>query len=99
MTKGAKKSDKYSEKSKIEDVNELSSERSKEMLEKAGIPKEVQEKLKEIKEKLDKFQKDIVKKFDKYIIGVALLPPLTPKEMQEIEKREGAEALKAEKEK
>lgn len=39
------------------------------------LPPDVQEKLKEIKEKLDQFQKAILKKFDKYIMGVSLLPP------------------------
>lgn len=39
------------------------------------LPPEVQEKLKGIKDKLDKFQKAIVEKFDKYIVGVSLLPP------------------------
>ncbi|MBW3019104.1 nucleotidyltransferase domain-containing protein [Candidatus Woesearchaeota archaeon] len=43
-----------------------------------GVPPEVQEKLKAIKEKLDKFSKTIVEKFDKYIVGVALLPPPRP---------------------
>ncbi|MBI2128710.1 nucleotidyltransferase domain-containing protein [Candidatus Woesearchaeota archaeon] len=40
-----------------------------------NLPKEAQEKIKEIKEKIDKFQKEILKKFDKYIMGIALLPP------------------------
>jgi predicted nucleotidyltransferase/uncharacterized protein (UPF0332 family) len=44
-----------------------------EMLKK--LPKDVQEKLKEIKDKLDKFQKQALQKFDKYIMGIALLPP------------------------
>lgn len=39
------------------------------------LPKEVQEKLKAIKVKLEKFQKETLKKFDKYIMGIALLPP------------------------
>lgn len=39
------------------------------------LPKEAQDKLKDIKEKLDKFQKAVVEKFDKYIVGIALLPP------------------------
>ena len=39
------------------------------------LPKEAKEKIQDIKKKLDKFQKEIVKKFDKYIVGVALLPP------------------------
>ncbi|MBI2139468.1 hypothetical protein HYU14_00975 [Candidatus Woesearchaeota archaeon] len=44
------------------------------------LTKEQEEKLKEIKAKLEKFQKKIVEKFDKYIMGVALLPPPRPKE-------------------
>jgi len=44
------------------------------------LPKEAQEKLKQIKAKIDKFQKQIVEKFDKYIVGVALLPPPRPAE-------------------
>ena len=39
------------------------------------LPKEVQEKLKEIKTKLDKFQKEVLGKFDKYIMGISILPP------------------------
>jgi len=41
------------------------------------LPKEVQEKLEKFKPKLDTFKKAIVSKFDKYIMGIALLP--TPK--------------------
>ncbi|MBU0536477.1 MAG: nucleotidyltransferase domain-containing protein, partial [Nanoarchaeota archaeon] len=53
------------------------------------LPKEVQEKLKKIKAKLDDFQKQIVKKFDKYIMGVALLPPPKPKQGEpEIDKNQ-----------
>jgi len=50
------------------------------------IPKEIQEKLKKIKSKLDKFSKKIVSKFEKYILGVALLPPPKPKEGEKPEK-------------
>jgi uncharacterized protein (UPF0332 family)/predicted nucleotidyltransferase len=39
------------------------------------LPKDSQEKLMQIKEKLDKLKADILKKFDKYIIGMELLPP------------------------
>ncbi len=45
-----------------------------------NLSKEAQEKLKAIKEKLDKFSKEVVKKFEKYIMGVALLPPPKPEE-------------------
>ncbi|MFH1133936.1 MAG: nucleotidyltransferase domain-containing protein [Nanoarchaeota archaeon] len=45
-----------------------------------NLPKEAQEKLKAIKEKLDSFKKRVIEKFDKYIMGIALLPPPRPKE-------------------
>ncbi|RLE47288.1 hypothetical protein DRJ25_02760 [Candidatus Woesearchaeota archaeon] len=38
------------------------------------LPKEVQEKLEQLKGKLDTFKKAIISKFDKYIMGIALLP-------------------------
>lgn len=50
----------------------------------AKLPPEVKEKLEKIKVKLDKFQKEIVKKFDKYIMGISLLPP--PKDAKPEEK-------------
>lgn len=40
-----------------------------------NLPPEVQEKLKKIKEELEKFKKEVLEKFDKYIMGIALLPP------------------------
>jgi len=39
------------------------------------VPKEVSEKFKELKSKLDTFKDDLLKKFDKYILGIALVPP------------------------
>lgn len=45
-----------------------------------NLPKEAQEKLKQIKAKLEKFQKKVVEKFGKYIAGVGLLPPQRDKE-------------------
>jgi uncharacterized protein (UPF0332 family)/predicted nucleotidyltransferase len=50
------------------------------------LTKEQEEKLKEIKGKLDKFQKQILEKFDKYIMAVALMPPPRPKEGEKIDK-------------
>ncbi|MBI3032085.1 nucleotidyltransferase domain-containing protein [Candidatus Woesearchaeota archaeon] len=44
------------------------------------LPKETQEKLKKIKDKLDIFQKKVLEKFDKYISAIALLPPEKPAE-------------------
>ncbi len=46
------------------------------------IPPELEEKLKSIKEKVDKFQKAALEKFDKYIMGIALLPPPRPNDPQ-----------------
>ncbi|RJQ22515.1 hypothetical protein C4580_00495 [Candidatus Woesearchaeota archaeon] len=43
-----------------------------------NLPPEVAEKMKAIKEKLEKFQKLTLEKFDKYIVGMALLPPPRP---------------------
>ncbi len=51
-----------------------------------NLPKETQEKLKQIKTKLDKFQKKVLEKFDKYVIGISLLPPPKPKEGQKWDK-------------
>ncbi|MBN1386019.1 nucleotidyltransferase domain-containing protein [Candidatus Woesearchaeota archaeon] len=39
------------------------------------LPKETQEKLKELKDKMEKFQKQVLEKFDKYVLGISLLPP------------------------
>ena len=50
----------------------------------ANLPKEAQEKLKGIKDKLDKFQKRVVEKFDKYIAGIALAPPPKPQDPKNI---------------
>lgn len=47
------------------------------------LPKDVQEKLKTIKTKLEKFQKKALEKFDKYIVGIALLPPQKPEDQKQ----------------
>jgi uncharacterized protein (UPF0332 family)/predicted nucleotidyltransferase len=52
------------------------------------LPKEAKKKLKIIKEKLDTFQKKVVEKFDKYIVGICLLPPPKPEEGKTPEKEE-----------
>ena len=57
-------------------------ENKKENVPPANMPKlskEMEDKLKDIKGKLDKFKDKILEKFDKYIIGVELLPPEPPK--------------------
>ncbi len=48
------------------------------------LPKETQEKLKKIKDKLDQFQKKVLEKFDKYVSGIALLPPEKPVEGKKV---------------
>ena len=57
------------------------------------LPPEARDKLKNIKEKLDKLQAKVVKKFDKYIVGIALMPPTHqfPQSMRE-EEEEAAKA-------
>lgn len=40
-----------------------------------NLPADVQEKLKKIKDELERFKKEVLEKFDKYIMGIALLPP------------------------
>ena len=58
----------------------------------AGMPnlpkltKEQEGKLNEIKTKLEKFQKQVTEKFDKYIMGIALMPPPKPKEGEKLDK-------------
>src|SRR3989338_6559829 len=49
------------------------------------LPDDVQEKLKAIKSKLDKFQKRVLEKFDKYIMGMALMPPPKPEELSQLQ--------------
>ena len=58
---------------------------SKELDAISKLPTDVQEKLKTIKVKLEKFQKKVVEKFDKYIVGIALMPPPKPEEMQQLQ--------------
>ena len=50
------------------------------------IPPEVKEKLEKIKAKVETFKENILKKFDKYILGVGILPPPKPKEGETIDK-------------
>ena len=79
----AKKTKKYDKKFPVEKSG--TKDDSAALGEKAAsekLPKEVQEKLKSIKTKLDKFQKRVLDKFDKYIAGMALMPPPKPDQKQ-----------------
>jgi len=50
-----------------------------------NLPKDAQDKLKEIKKVLDKFKDSVVKKFGEYIVGIAILPPqLTQKQIADL---------------
>jgi|TARA_Y100000310_G_scaffold284075_1_gene306586 uncharacterized protein (UPF0332 family)/predicted nucleotidyltransferase len=78
----AKKTKKYEKKNSVEGVKEGSSALQEKALDK--LPKDAQEKLKAIKTKLDKFQKKVLDKFDKYIVGIALLPPKKPQDQKQL---------------
>lgn len=56
------------------------------------LPGDVQEKLKTIKTKLEKFQKKVLEKFDKYIVGIALMPPPKPEELQQLQQMQNPQA-------
>jgi len=65
--------------------NKQQDEREKLMTkEMAKLPKDAQKKLKAIKSKLDKFKKRVLAKFDKYIVGISLLPPPKPQQETQI---------------
>jgi predicted nucleotidyltransferase/uncharacterized protein (UPF0332 family) len=75
MAKKKEKTETKEEKKYEEKKYEKKEEKPAEPQIPANLPPEVQEKLKVIREKLTTFQKKIVEKFDKYIVGIALLPP------------------------
>ena len=82
----AKKDKKQYEQVKESNENpQAAAQESKELETISKLPKDVQEKLKTIKTKLDKFQKKVLEKFDKYIIGIALMPPPKPEELQQLQ--------------
>ena len=49
---------------------------------------EVQGKMDKLKSKLDKYKTEVLKKFDKYITGISLLPPPKPRQGEEVNKDE-----------
>jgi uncharacterized protein (UPF0332 family)/predicted nucleotidyltransferase len=85
-----KKAKRYEKKNSAEGVKESpAATQEKAALEK--LPKDVQEKLKTIKTKLEKFQKKALDKFDKYVAGIALLPPPKPNDQkQPVEQKQPA---------
>ena len=75
MSTMPKKVKEYSEKQKEKEEIKKIAEQTPEQKALSKLPPDVQEKLKAIKEKLDNFQKKVLEKFDKYIVGIALMPP------------------------
>src|SRR3989344_5783381 len=51
------------------------SSKEEKFLEDKEIPDEVKEKLKNLKNNLEKFKDEVLKKYQRYVIGIALLPP------------------------
>ncbi|MBI2134549.1 nucleotidyltransferase domain-containing protein [Candidatus Woesearchaeota archaeon] len=81
MAKKSKKYEKKNDKAEQQKTDKDGPMQEKDAFDK--LPKDVQEKLKAIKTKLDKFQKQALEKFDKYIAGITLLPPPKPEEQKE----------------
>ena len=73
---------KESAKEQIENPQAIAKAKEVEAISK--LPQDVQEKLKAIKTKLEKFQKKVLEKFDKYVVGIALTPPPKPEELQQL---------------
>ncbi|MFH1064351.1 MAG: nucleotidyltransferase domain-containing protein [Candidatus Woesearchaeota archaeon] len=71
-------------KSKPKDKGDIEAQKKQEEEMMSKLPPEVQDKLKDIKGKLDIFQKEALKKFEHYIMGIALLPP--DKEGEKVDK-------------
>ncbi|MBW2970567.1 hypothetical protein KY320_00235, partial [Candidatus Woesearchaeota archaeon] len=62
---------------KLKGLDKKATIQEKERFEKLGLqlPPDMEQKLKSLKSKLDKLQDRLLKKFDKYIMGIALIPP------------------------
>jgi uncharacterized protein (UPF0332 family)/predicted nucleotidyltransferase len=52
----------------------------------ADLPPEAKARLEEIKKKLDIYKDKLLKKFSKYVIGIALMPPPRPEEDKKVDK-------------
>lgn len=77
---------------KIEEQKAKPEQKKEDKKQAEALPKELEEKLSpevkkrllQVKQKLDKFKKEVTEKFDKYIVGIALLPPPKPEPGKEI---------------
>ncbi|RMF55573.1 nucleotidyltransferase domain-containing protein [Candidatus Woesearchaeota archaeon] len=72
--------------SKKKDNNQNSKKEIEALAGPVAMPTEMEKKLKEMQSKLDKFKKQVLAKFDTYIMGITLLPPPKPKEGEKIDK-------------
>ncbi len=75
----------YNKEKEINENTQPKSEELKEVEAISKLPADIQEKLKAIKATLEKFQKKVLEKFDKYIVGIALMPPPKPEELQQLQ--------------
>ncbi len=62
---------------KKENIEKKADIKKSEMYEKLGlnVPKDVQDKVTQLKDKLTEFQEKLLEKFDDYVMGIALIPP------------------------
>lgn len=76
---------------KVQSIKENDSKQPENILPGINLPKitpEIQEKMNKLKQKLDTYKEKVLEKFDKYITGISLLPPPTPKQGEQINKDE-----------
>lgn len=78
-------------------MTDSSNKQNKQHQDRFQVPEEVKEKAKEIQGKLNSFKDKIVKEFDKYIIGIAMLLP-QPEKLNETIQRRKVEENKSEEE-
>jgi len=65
---------------------------------KQQVPEELKKKFDQIKSKIDQFQKEILTKFDQYILGITLFPPKNVERERELMRREQGRDLTKEEE-
>jgi predicted nucleotidyltransferase/uncharacterized protein (UPF0332 family) len=75
MAKAKKETESKETKDEAKQASKTAEEKTEIAAMEEKLPPELKKKLEEMKSKLDKFQKSLLEKFDKYIVGIALLPP------------------------
>ena len=75
MAKAKKETEAKETKDEAKQASKAAEEKTEIAAMEEKLPPELKKKLEEMKSKLDKFQKSLLEKFDKYIVGIALLPP------------------------